>query len=229
MRILHGLLLVGCVALAGLAGLCLSGCEASSATEAVEIEPATAVMSLGDSREFVATHGYTFTWSLEHEDVGLLNTRTGDRVVYTVTATNLPQVLHVRSTIPGTASSGTATSTSTSGTTTNQTTAYEVDAQAMITYPNGTSMPSQPTTAVTTLVISPTSQTLSTNKVLSVPFAVTGGDGNYAWSVKDPALGGLSATSGSVVTYTNIANQAGSQSIFVASAGTIVSATVTQQ
>jgi hypothetical protein len=86
-----------------LAGL-LTGCEVDSATESLTIQPSSAVMDFGSSREFTVSGGYETTWSLGTEGVGSLSTRKGNRTVFTAPltgATNSTQTIHVDSTIQG--------------------------------------------------------------------------------------------------------------------------------
>ena len=98
---------LACAAAAGLltAALILSGCEVdkSGGTE-VQITPAFAKVTTGQSVSFTATGGFVYHWSLSPNDgTGVLNTKLGDTVVYTClrSVSNSVQTLHVVSTFEG--------------------------------------------------------------------------------------------------------------------------------
>lgn len=121
--------------LISLSGLMLgTGCDTDSATSAVSISPSSATMEVGQSREFVASGGYTYTWSLQDNAIGTLSSRTGDRVTYTALSapSNGTQVITVTSTIPGSSSGSTSTGSSTTNTVT--TAAYQVTAEAIVNF-----------------------------------------------------------------------------------------------
>jgi hypothetical protein len=124
MKLLMPWIAVGGLAVAAAAVLG-GGCKVESADSDVSIEPDTVQMSVGEEQEFAASGGFTYTWWLEHEDQGYLNTRTGDRVIYTrrTPSTNTCQTLHVRSTIEGEGGGGGGT---------NATSPYEKTAEAYI-------------------------------------------------------------------------------------------------
>ena len=119
--------------LIGLSGLFLgTGCDTDSATSEVTIHPDSVTLHAGQSQEFVATGGYTYSWSLKDEAIGSLSVHTGDRVIYNAISapSNGTQVITVTSTIPGTS----AGSSSTTASNTTTTTGYQVTAQAIVTF-----------------------------------------------------------------------------------------------
>jgi hypothetical protein len=104
-----------------------TGCETDSAHDRLRLSPESAVLSKGQSQEFVVSGGYTYTWSLASPEHGRLSARTGDRTVYTSTytpATNAvtQRVMTVTSTIEGSAASSTNAA------------AYSVSAEAIVTH-----------------------------------------------------------------------------------------------
>lgn len=71
------------VVVGGLSLLTLCGCEIGSADESVTINPDSATITKGQSVTLTASGGYVYRWSLAHDDWGILNTRSGNQVVYT--------------------------------------------------------------------------------------------------------------------------------------------------
>jgi hypothetical protein len=70
----------------------LVGCDVSdakSASEPITVEPASAVLAKGQSQEFTASGGYDYRWTLSDQSVGVLNPRTGNRVVFTALKTGI--------------------------------------------------------------------------------------------------------------------------------------------
>ena len=82
------------------------GCETQSATAPIDVSPASATLTVGQSQEFVATGCFDYNWSLSDSSIGTLSDTSGNRVTYTDTAspaTNsvLTQVITVVSSLPG--------------------------------------------------------------------------------------------------------------------------------
>jgi len=127
--------ILGCLAClsGGIGLLSCCGCDVASSTEVLVVDPASAVVSPGQTVTFTVSGGYSYTWSLDPDDgSGRLDTRTGAKSTYTCLATNIgtaPKLVKVVSTIDG--SSG----TSTNGTTTNA--SCKVEGSAEIYYVNG--------------------------------------------------------------------------------------------
>ena len=114
----------------------MTGCDTNSATSEVSISPSAVTLQAGQSQEFVASGGYTYSWSLPSPSIGSLSGSSGDRVTYTAPSTiptNGTQTITVISTIPGTSSG--STTTATNGTATTTTTAgYQVTGQATVNF-----------------------------------------------------------------------------------------------
>ena len=65
-------------------GIGFVGCETESATENnVRITPAAAIILIGQAIELIASGGFEYDWTLEHEEWGTLSARKGNRVIYT--------------------------------------------------------------------------------------------------------------------------------------------------
>ena len=84
----------------------LNGCETTPASETPVITPSTAVVKFGDPVEFNASGGFEYTWSLQDETLGRLDTLNGSRVVYRSmhepgSSNSALQILTVSSTISG--------------------------------------------------------------------------------------------------------------------------------
>lgn len=60
----------------------VNGCETTPASDKPQITPSTAVVKIGNAVEFTASGGYEYTWSLQDETLGRLDTLRGSRVVY---------------------------------------------------------------------------------------------------------------------------------------------------
>ena len=174
-----------CAAVVG-AGILFSGCEVESVTASdVFIDPPAATLEIGQSREFVASGGYYYTWSLEHEEWGTLSERTGNRVVYTSRydpggeTYYEEQILRVISSLePGGGSGGT------NGMLQTQT------AEARITHKS----------VQETIAIDPASG--SVKKWESISFTASGAN-TYAWSLEHEDWGVLNTRNGAKVTYTS--------------------------
>jgi hypothetical protein len=84
----------------------LNGCETTPASEKPVITPSTAVVKFGSSVEFNVSGGFEYTWSLQNETLGRLDTLNGSRVVYRsmhdpVGSNSALQILTVSSTLSG--------------------------------------------------------------------------------------------------------------------------------
>ncbi len=60
----------------------LTGCEADSATQRIEITPSSAVLKYGESVTLTARNGYEYDWSLTTPGIGVLSSYRGNQVVY---------------------------------------------------------------------------------------------------------------------------------------------------
>ena len=72
-------------ALSGLALLLIvliCGCDVDSAARKIYIRPDSATVRFGESVTLTAYDGYNYTWSLQNESWGTLNTRSGMMVTY---------------------------------------------------------------------------------------------------------------------------------------------------
>jgi len=101
------LMLSGCLALAAMLAL-LTGCDTESADSPVSISPTSVTLQDGQSAAFTASGGFDYAWSLEPDDLGTLNRRTGPTVTYTAhvdavstNAGNRTVTLKVTSTVQG--------------------------------------------------------------------------------------------------------------------------------
>jgi hypothetical protein len=84
----------------------LNGCETTPASEKPVITPSTAVVKFGSSVEFNVSGGFEYTWSLQDETLGRLDTLNGSRVVYRSmyepgVSNSALQILTVSSTLSG--------------------------------------------------------------------------------------------------------------------------------
>ncbi len=61
----------------------LTGCKTESADSPISVAPTSVQLRNGRSAPFTASGGYDYTWSLDRNDLGWLNERTGPTVVYT--------------------------------------------------------------------------------------------------------------------------------------------------
>jgi len=101
---------LGCVAVLAPLAFMLTGCEVSSASRQIEIQPNSATLKYGDSVTLSALYGYIYNWSLSDNTMGTLNTRQGQQVIYTNMtdpATPVVQIVTVTSTFSDNNSSGT--------------------------------------------------------------------------------------------------------------------------
>jgi len=186
MKTLFGILLAA-VAVA------LAGCETESSDQiAISISPNNVTMEKGESREFTASGWRDYTWSLSDTSIGILSTTKGDSTIYTAVSeapsnSSLTQVLSVTVNIA-------------SGTSTNSPTGESlISAEALINVPGATISP--PTTS-DDISISPS--VVSIKKSQSVELKAVGPSGvtDYAWELKSPKYGTLSATGGSSTIFT---------------------------
>ena len=88
---------------AAAASLLFIGCEATSSADLqLTLNPRSATLHSGDSQTFTVSGGFDYRWSLSDETIGVLDTRSGNKVVYTDTSTNgVNQTLTVQSFISG--------------------------------------------------------------------------------------------------------------------------------
>ncbi len=87
----------------------LCGCEVDSAAQKIEIRPDSATLRYGESVTLTAYNGYEYTWSLQNDTWGRLNTRSGMMVTYTSIsdpATPQVQIITVSSTFSDNSGSG---------------------------------------------------------------------------------------------------------------------------
>lgn len=101
---------LGCVAALAPLAFLLTGCEVSSASRNIEINPNAATIKYGQALTLSALNGYVYTWSLSDNTIGTLNTRSGIQVIYTSLtdpATPVVQIITASSTFSDDDSSGT--------------------------------------------------------------------------------------------------------------------------
>ena len=187
----------------------LTGCdEVESAALGPTITPSSVTISKGQSIAFQASDGFTYTWSLDDNTLGMLSNNEGPRTTYTSLADPASgevqvQVLTLSSTIEGATGDG-----GTNGT------GFLRTAEAFIRHIG--------------LAISPTSVEIEPGR--SVNFRVTGGS-SYTWSLQFESWGSLSARSGNSSTYTAFynppTNSTATQKVIVRSFESEVSASVT--
>jgi hypothetical protein len=160
-----------CLFLCAVGALVWTGCDASSATDALSVSPESVTVAPGDNIEFTVSGGYDYTWSLSPDDGSArLSTTRGSKTVYTCLATNVgttPKSIVVTSTIQG---SGAGTSNSP---------AYAVSGSAKIYYKGGVGA-STSSTSTLTITLSPSS-TVKTNAQLTA--SASGGVPPYTWSI----------------------------------------------
>ncbi|MFA5043977.1 MAG: hypothetical protein WC381_10855 [Kiritimatiellia bacterium] len=87
----------------------LAGCEVSSASRKIEVNPNSATIKYGQALTLSAINGYVYTWSLSDNTLGTLNTRQGQQVIYTSLtdpATPVVQIVTVSSKFSDTDASG---------------------------------------------------------------------------------------------------------------------------
>lgn len=112
-----------------------TGCEVSSSTESIHIDPSAAHLNHeGQAVVLTASGGYKYRWSLSNTQLGMLNTYQGSQVVYTSLAqpTSQPEVQIVTVTSAYTDSATPAEENTSTNTT--STTAYIGSAEAYITH-----------------------------------------------------------------------------------------------
>jgi hypothetical protein len=118
-RLAGAALLLLAAALPSAVLLLAPGCEVESASDPlISVSPQSVSLYEGQSREFVASGGGNYRWTLDKEGHGILSARAGERVVYTSTydggSTNegpVAVILTVSGTVGGT--TGTASNTAT--------------------------------------------------------------------------------------------------------------------
>lgn len=96
---------LGCLAVVAPLAFLLAGCEVSSASRTIEINPNSATLKYGQSLTLSALNGYVYVWSLSDNTLGTLNTRSGQQVTYTSMtdpATPVVQIVTVSSTFSDT-------------------------------------------------------------------------------------------------------------------------------
>ena len=88
---------------AAAASLLFLGCEATSSADLqLLLNPRSASLHYGQQQKFTVSGGFDYRWSLSDETIGVLDTRSGNQVVYTDTSTNsVNQILTVQSFISG--------------------------------------------------------------------------------------------------------------------------------
>ena len=188
-----------------------TGCDASSATDALSISPETVTVGPGDDVVFTVSGGYEYTWSLSPDDgSAILSTTKGSTTTYTCLTTNVgttPKTIVVTSTIQG---SGGGTSNST---------AYAVSGTAKIYYKGGIGASTIPSS---TLSISLSSSSVKTNAQLTA--TASGGTAPYSWI---QSSGSLSTLSGTTTIYTAPATSGSCTLTVTDSASSTKSATIT--
>ena len=134
-KLSQGLMIAATCVLAMVGALLWTGCETSSATEALTVSPSSVTLASGQSQTFTVSGGYHYTWSILSGTAsgsnvaanasGSLSALNGSEVLYTAPtgdALSGSVIIQVTSTIQGTAS-GTSNSP-----------AYEVTGQAVVTF-----------------------------------------------------------------------------------------------
>lgn len=181
---------IGLLTLLSAIGWIATGCDTQSSTAKVSIEPSSVRMATGQSQEFVASGGYDYTWDLQDESLGILSSRSGNRVTYTALGVGAVQVITVTSTIEG-ASTGTTNSPD-----------YQMSAEAFVYGSTETNTTDGGTdTNQDALAVSPTSVSMGINSVTVL--TASGGSGSYSWSVEDTSLGSISASTGGNIAYSS--------------------------
>jgi hypothetical protein len=88
------------------------GCESDSAAQRIEIRPDSATLRYGESVTLTAYNGYIYTWSLQNNTWGTLDSRQGMMVTYTsICDPTAPQVQVITVTSTFTDNSGGSTGT----------------------------------------------------------------------------------------------------------------------
>jgi len=198
----------------------LTGCDTASPTDPITIDPSTATLAAGQQQTFTASGGYDYTWSVDTDNGGELNTRTGNRVVFTCTSSSgYPKTLTVTSTIKG--ESAGATSTNGTGAT------YTETATAHIFLEGSTNnVITTPTNATTALEVAASDTKLSTNGTATL--TATGGTPTYSWTKNNGLIGTLSDTKGAAIIYTAIGGTGTNVVTCTDSVGASKSVTITQ-
>ena len=161
----------------------LAGCELSAPDgPPITISPTSATLNVGESQRFVASAGQGYTegtygWSLSDPQIGSLDVKSGDRVVYTCA---VPGTQWITVTFLGNTSSPGANGQPS-----------EFSATAVVVSTNVSALAVQITPVLANLTLFGTQS-----------FTASGGDGNYSWSLSNPNIGTLSANTGSQVMYT---------------------------
>jgi hypothetical protein len=178
----------------------MAGCETeSSSSSSVSISPSSATLYAGESREFTASGGDNYEWSLSSSDYGLLSTKSGGSTVYTSmyepdTGPAVAVTLKVVATIDG--AGPTSKFTNDSGSTTTR------SGEAVITHIGPESEEAEEEEEETDLSVSPGSGVTLIDGEAQI-YTVSGGDGTYSWALSDGDLGWISTSSGASTTYTS--------------------------
>ena len=101
---------LGCMAILAPIAALQTGCEISSASQRIEINPDSATIKYGQTVTLSALNGYIYDWSLSDNTMGTLNTRRGQQVIYTSMtdpAAPVLQIITVKSTFSDTDASNT--------------------------------------------------------------------------------------------------------------------------
>ena len=101
---------LGCMAILAPIAALQTGCEISSASQRIEINPDSATIKYGQTVTLSALNGYIYDWSLSAPTMGTLNTYQGQQVIYTSMTDPLApivQTITVTSTFSDNSDSGT--------------------------------------------------------------------------------------------------------------------------
>ncbi len=162
-----------------IAAVLMMGCEVTSKSGGVKINPSGATLRKGESITLVASGGNGYFWNLSDRTLGVLSATHGDRVVYTSLKgpSGDDPVVQTVTVVADVFENGTTNSA-----------VLERSAIAYITHVSGN------------ITVSPASVTLKQGQ--SATFSARGGD-TYAWVLESPAWGILSKETGNSVRYTS--------------------------
>lgn len=159
----------------------LIGCEVTSRSRSVEINPDTATLLKGQKVELTASGGEDFVWSLSDSALGTLSSGRGETVVYTSLVAPATPVVQTVTVVAGVTVN-----------TTNNTVTVEKTANAFITHVGGGVI------ATSQVSVSPSTAGLQVGQSVTL---TASGDSSYTWSLETPAWGALSRLDGRSVFY----------------------------
>lgn len=186
-----------------------SGCETQSAEDnTLRVEPQATGIRENQSVNFTASGGFSYTWSLSDETLGLLTTRTGPNTTYisryagdgTTGQTTRVQTLTVTSQVGPSDTTPSSTNSTDTGTDSGSS-GFTDTAEAVIEH-FPTIGATTPTTTNTPVSIFPDGAQLPAGSSLVFAFIASGGDENtYKWSLGSTEFGTLSTPTAKSTTY----------------------------